>query len=256
MQTLFAYRTVIEDDDAFTIHLGERLYDDDLAIIDARDESTGFQTIESPISITTLEREGSPGSMQERDIAQLMARMFTADQIFLNPFRIDTDREITDVLVVSENYLIFIQAKDSPNTEKILSRKIQRKRETIRAHISKATKQIRGALSYAQTNNEMVLKGNDENISIPTTGKQLVGLVIVKELFDDEYIECSAPILKVIRDLEVPIALLDFSQLHTLTHNFSNSDELIDGLYNMVDIALENDQFPKAVWSGVPREKT
>lgn len=256
MQTVFSRRNANDDDNAFTVFLKERLYDDNIVIIDARDENLGFQTTENSISITTLEREGTPGPMQERDIAQLMARMFDNSQIFINPFRVDTDKEITDVLVASQNYLIFIQAKDSPNTKESLDRKIQRKRKTIKAHIDKATKQIQGALKYAQTNDKILLKGKDGIISISTKNKKLVGLVVVKELFDDDYIACSSPILKVIRDLEVPIALFDFSQLHSLTHNFANSSQFIDGIYNMVDIALEHDQFPKAVWSGAPLGET
>jgi len=252
MQTSFAYRTSIDDKNAFTILLNERLYNDDYAIIDARDKITSFQTNENPFAITTLEREGDPGPMQERDIAIIMARLFKSEQIFLNPFRADTDKELTDVLIVYDHVLLFIQAKDSPNTEKILNRTIERKRKTTRAHIKKATDQIRGALSYAQKNGKIILKGESESIIVPTKGKQLIGLIVVRELFDDDYVECSSSVLKAIRDLEAPIALLDFPQLHILTQNFANSIQFTNGIYSIVDMALEHEEFPKSVWNGAP----
>jgi hypothetical protein len=78
----------------------------------------------------------------------------------------------------------------------------------------------------------------------------LVGLIVVKELFDDDYKECSTPILKVVRDLELPIGLFDYSQLNVLTQKLVTPALFINGLYRALDVALKHEQFPKSVHSG------
>ncbi len=249
---VFVTRNEVDDQNAYTIKLGERLYPDDFMHMDLTQTSNGFKDEKSSINITSLIREGDPGPMQERDIALLMARVFKKQSIFLNPFRPDTEREIADVLIEGEHSLLFIQAKDSPNTDDMLRRNIDRKMATIRGHIQKATNQIRGAMNYARENQGVTIKLSEEVITIPLNGRQIVGLIIVKEMFDYDYVECSVPILKEIRALELPIALLDYSQLHVLSQNLRDETSFINALFLLVDEALKHEQFPKSVWTGLP----
>jgi hypothetical protein len=113
METWFGVRTAQDDARAFTIQFGDTLYPDDLMFLDLRDEAYEFQGIHDP-SVTCLERE-EPGIFQERDIVRLLRRAFSSDSIFLNPVRYDSGTELTDVLCVTDDFLLLVQAKDSPD---------------------------------------------------------------------------------------------------------------------------------------------
>jgi hypothetical protein len=224
--------------------------------MDIKEKFHGFNDSERSIAATSLARDGDPGPMQERDIALMMKRLFDKQCLYINPFRVDTERELTDILVVTDRTMLFIQAKDSPNTGDILRRSMDRKRKTIQSHIQKPSNQLRGALTYARDNDGITIKISDEIITIPITGKQMVGLIIVREMFDDDYPACSVPVLEVVRALELPIALLDYQQLHLLTQNLKTPARFVNGLYRILDVALKNEQFPKSVWSGLPSDKS
>lgn len=246
----FSFRTEEDDVNAYEIDLNDRLYPDDVMITDLRESFSGFNDRGENLAVTSLERSDDPGSMQEKDIARLLRRVFDAKNIYLNPYRADTNKELSDLLIVTDSMMFFVQAKDSPNTEDMLRRSLDRKHKTIQGHIQKAVNQMRGALTYARDNQGVTILSNDSSITITLEDRQIVGLVLVKELFDDDYHACSAPVLSLVREIELPIGLLDYSQLHILTQNLTTPARFINGLYDALDMALEYDQFPKSVWSG------
>ena len=108
---------------------------------------------------------------------------------------------------------------------------------------------FRGALCYARDNDGITISINDRPTTIKRDGRQLVGLIVVKELFDDDSPECSAPVLKLVRELKLPINLLDYPQLHILTQNFTTQTRFINGLFDALDMALLHEQFPRSVFS-------
>lgn len=248
-QEQFSVRDESDDARSYTINLGERLYPDDFLIMDTRTTQHGYLADPTTVVTTSLERE-EPGAMQEHDIAVMLGKVFQEADVYLNPYRRDTDRELTDVLVVNESIILFVQAKDSPNTKGILRRSIDRKRTTIRSHIKKATDQMQGALTYARDNKGLELSYQGNDIDIPLNGRQMVGLIVVREMFDDDYIECSAPILKVVHHLDLPISLIDYAGLHVMSQHLLTGPSFINCLYDMLDMALDNDEFPKPIWSG------
>ena len=251
----FAIRTCDDDTNSFQVRINERLYDSNVSIGDLRENFFGFNDNQENIAFTSLRRDGNSesGAMQEKDIARLLRRLFEADEVFLNPFRADelkeNKRELVDLLIITENVMIFVQAKDSPNKEDILNRTINRKRTTIRRHIEKATAQVKGALCYARDHDGVTIFIDHKPVRIDLNGRQIVGIVVVKELFDDDYLACSLPVLNLVRELELPISLLDYPQLHVLTQNFKSPSEFVNGLFRALDMALESEQFPKSVFS-------
>ncbi|HEU4556215.1 MAG TPA: hypothetical protein VFS20_00150 [Longimicrobium sp.] len=208
----FGSRDHLDDANAFAITFAERLYPDDSVLIDARDEAYQFQDAQSHVALTSLERQ-DPGPFQERDIAVMLGRVFSAECIYLNPFRSDTGKELTDVLVVTDNVILCIQAKDSPNTEAALRRTLMRKRLAIRAHIEKATKQLAGALTYLAAHEDIVIRTKTGTATLVVSGRQLWGIVVVHEMFDDDYITCSAPVLNLVNRLHLPAILTDYAGL-------------------------------------------
>jgi hypothetical protein len=176
LEDRFSVRDAEDDTKAFTITLGERLYPDDFIFIDGRDDVYQFQGAHQSVAATSLERE-EPGPFQERDIAVMLGRVFDGRCIYLNPVRDDTGKELTDVMVVTDTIMIFIQAKDSPNTEAALRRSIERKRAAIRSHIDKACKQLRGALRYAEETGAVVIRTAKGSATLPVGDRQLLGLL-------------------------------------------------------------------------------
>jgi hypothetical protein len=254
MDERFSVRDEGDDARVFTISFVDRLYPDDFYIIDARDESYQFEGASSSVALTSLERDVEPGPMQERDIASMMERVFDSQSIYLNPIRLDTGKELTDILVVTDCVMLFVQAKDSPNTEETLKRSIDRKRKTIRSHIKKASNQVRGALNYAKNNDGITINSDCDPITIPKGDRQLVGLIVVREMFDDDYLECSTPVLKVVFSLEKPVILLDFPGLQLMTQHLRNPVRFINAMFDMLDVAIEYNEFPKPGWSGISQQ--
>lgn len=251
----FAVRDTDDDASAFTITLGQRLYPDDIVLIDARDDVYRFQSAETSIAATSLERE-QPGPSQERDIAVMLGRVFDGECIYLNPLNDDTGKELTDVMIIDDQIMMFIQAKDSPNTEAALRRSIDRKRSATRSHIDKASKQLRGALSNAARAGSVIIRTGQGSVKLPVGDRQLLGLVIVREMFDDDYVTCSKPVIDVMQVLHLPTVLLDYSGFHLMALNLRTPTEFINGLGKMVEIALEKNEYPKPVFFGRPSSDT
>jgi hypothetical protein len=222
----FGIRNATDDEAAFTLNFGDRLYPD------------------HPAMMADLVRE-DPGPPQERDIAAMIGRSFPADAIYLNPFRADTSKEFTDVLVVTDQVMLLIEAKDSPNTPVSLERTLDRKRLTIQKQIVKATNQLRGSLTYA--------KETDAGpMSLPLGGRQLLGLIVVREMFDHDQQENSDPVFTLVDDIKLPVMLIDYPGLHAVTTNRRTPASFLSALHDLFDMALEHGRFPRSVWNGPP----
>jgi hypothetical protein len=251
MQNWFGLRTNEDDACAFTVALGERLYPDDLMIIDARHTAYAFQGSDGVVISTSLERE-EPGASQEQDIVALLRRVFPGEAIFLNPVRDDTGKELTDVLVVTDETLLLVQAKDSPNTEAALRRPIERKRAIIRRHIEKGARQLGGALSHCLERDEIGLRTASGRRMVGIADRAICGLVVVREMFDDDYKSCSAPVLAVAKACSRPCILLDYSGLHLMALRLSLPVLLVNGFYQLFAVALERGEYPKPRFSAGP----
>ena len=247
----FSVRDGNDDCLAFTMMLGERLYPDNLLILDFRPAAYQFREAQSRPAVAQLIRE-DPGPLNERDIALLLSRAFPTNAVILNPIRSDTARELTDVLVVTERVMLFVEAKDSPNTAASLNRSIDRKRKTIQNQVKKATKQLQGGLSYAQAHNGITIESSDGPRTITLDGRQLLGLIVVQEMFDDDQSENSKIIFDLIQYLRVPVMLIDYAGLHMVSFNLRTPERFIDALHALFESAIEHRRFPRSVWNGPP----
>ena len=145
----FGMRTV--DDDALAMELTfvETLMPEDVYLIDLIPENNAFSGARS-FHTSQLIRE-EPGAFQEHDIALLLMRVFPAEQIFKSPLKVRDGEEVSDLLVITSENVIFVQAKDSPNTREVLNNSLQRKMATTLKSLKKAIGQVRGALRYAKS---------------------------------------------------------------------------------------------------------
>lgn len=253
MSAWFGRRSEIDDAAAFQLQFKENLYPNDFLIIDTNTESYDFNGAEGSPAVTSLERQ-EPGAFQERDIVAFLKRAFPADAIFLNPVRLDTGREFSDVLCLTDDVVLVVQAKDSPNTEATIRRKVDRKRAVIRSHIEKAAQQLRGALSFAKELDELKVSTSSGVHSLNIRGRPIFGLVVVRELFDDDYRSCSAPVLSVSRECALPCVITDFSALHMMTMHLKSPDRIMNWLVQLYEFGLENGEFPKPRFLGPPSD--
>jgi hypothetical protein len=243
MGTWFGQRTPADDAESFTVRFTEHLMPPDIGIVDLGGGDHDFRDIGHGLVVDSLERQ-DPGPLQERDIAALLRRVFGRDAVFLNPLSADTGKELTDVLVMTSDVILLLQAKDSPNTEVALNRSIVRKRSTIRGHIEKGARQLQGALQFVVSGDAKIRRG-DGKVPIEIGVRALRGALVVRELFGDDYKASSAPVLKISQQTQVPCVLLDYAGLHAMAKNLTTSEELINGFDRLHGVAVQHGEFPK-----------
>ena len=211
----FGLLTPNDDIAAISIGFGESHFADDLVILDARPDNHLYPG-GSSFSFSQLERE-EPGAFQEQDIAQLLGRLFEPKNIFMNPLRVTDKEEIADILVVTESEIIVLQAKDSPNTKTVLRNTVARKKLTAQKALLKALGQVKGAVRYLRSMSPLKMIVGGEAVEMDISKHQARALIVVKELFNDEYSIYSPPIIELSKDTQVPCIALDYPELRAYT---------------------------------------
>ena len=168
----------------------------------------------------------NPGDFNEPDIVAALHRTFSREQVLLNPVRADNGREFVDVLVTTTKTLLLIQAKDSPGTESALTRNLHRKRATASKHVSNAVGQLKGSINHLKSNEAIEVIADGQRRSISLSGRDVFGMVIVKEVFDPDRPDCSPPVLTVSKETGIPCLLLDHSEFQQLTF-FQSTEEIL-----------------------------
>lgn len=219
----FSARSPSDDDAAFTIHLRQPLFTDGLE-----------------------ENVDNPGDLNELDIAMALRRPFRGGQVFLNPRRADNRLEFVDILVATTKTLLLIQAKDSPNTDSALNRKIARKQNTAAKQVKTATDQLKGSIKHLGTGGSIEIITDGKHHSVSRSSRDVFGLVIVKELFDAERPTCSPPVLSVSNDTGIPCILLDHSEFHEFTFFQNTENSFVETLKDIFSAACTHGVFPRS----------
>ena len=222
LQNWFGARSRSDDANAFTIHLRERRFPDNLA-----------------------EQVANPGDLNEPDIATALHRPFGGAHVFKNPIRADDGREFVDVLVATTKTLLLIQAKDSPSTESGLTRKIVRKRATAVKHVRKATAQLKGSINHLRSGQSIEIITDGKRRLVAMSGRDVFGLVIVKELFDPDRPDCSSPVLTVYGETGTRCVLLDHTEFQQLTFFRTNEESFVGTLAEIFAVARTEGVFPR-----------
>ncbi len=243
MTMWFGLRSVDDDKSAISISFNESLVPEDIFIQDHVPQNHAFRGAES-FSFTELVRK-EPGPYQERDIVKLLHSLFLPEQIYLNPLRVTDKKEIVDILVATENTILLIQAKDSPNTEAIIQNSIDRKKATTKKSLKKAIKQMKGALRYIDSSSPMRMIVGRKEYELEIGERQLRTLVIVKELFNDEYSVYSPIILSLVQSSNIPCIALDYSEFNMYTSNLADENFFFEAYDKVSDYGIQNGAFPR-----------
>ena len=222
MTTRFAARSATDDNAAFTINLVETLFCHNLDL-----------------------QTRNPGDANERDIERCLQRSFKDGEVYRNPVRADNGREFVDVLVVTEKTVLLIQAKDSPANEASLRRSIARKMATTKAHIRKAASQLTGSIGHLRSVGSVEIVADGQRCEVTVLGRELLGVVIVKELFDPERSSCSSLVLAVGKKSGVPCLLLDYLEFQQLTFFRGDEESLVGTLWQSYAVACQYGEFPR-----------
>ena len=240
----FEMRTPEDDSEAIHISLENSIFGKDIFIQDLRPENHSFHGSRG-FSHTILEREES-GNYQEEDIVQCLISVFPGEQIFINPKRTYDMKEMCDILVVTDARVLIVQAKDSPNIDRISRQKLSRKRSNVLNALRKAVKQIKGAVGYYHRQNDVLefyIEG--KLYSIKTTGLELKALIVVKELFNDQYEEYSSLLLKLVEDKSVQCIALDYPELYQYCVQFKGEESFFKAYTRVMKHAMSHGEYPR-----------
>jgi hypothetical protein len=243
MNLWFGQRSPQDDFAAICVTFFEPLFAEDLFIQDMCPENHSYHGSKSS-SFTVLERQ-EPGHFQECDIVKLLHRIFAPNQIYHGPLRTTDEEEIVDILVVTEAHALFIQAKDSPNTQAVLRNSLQRKKATARKNLTKAIRQVRGALRYAKSSSPMRILIGGKEATVMLAGLEIRALIVIKELFDDDYPSYSSDILSLANRTEVPCIALDYPELHMFTTHLTDAEAFFRACDNVFVKGAETGVFPR-----------
>lgn len=239
----FSLRSIEDDNSAISILFSEPLFPEDIVIYDLDPENHAYHGSKSSSHTELVRKE--PGSYQEQDIAKLFHRLFLPEEIYINPLRINDKEEIVDILIATEKNIILVQAKDSPNMESILKNKISRKKSTATKSLKKAVKQMQGALGYIGSESSIKMVIGDKCREVEIGERKIRTLVVVKELFDDEYSSYSSIILPLVKLLKVPCIALDYSELNIYTSNLADENSFIEAYDKVSDYGIQSGEFPR-----------
>lgn len=242
----FGRRIPQDDEEAITVRLVNNPYGDSLAIQDVRfplhqhHGAKGFST-------SFLERN-EPGSFQEEDIIKCLAMCFPQDQVYHGPLRVTDKEEICDVMVIDDDRVLIIQAKDSPNIDRIVRQKMRRKRSTALGAFRKAVGQIRGALSYIRADNETLRFFLDgEKSSLHIGDKRPFAIVILKEVFERDSEEYAKALNALMIERRIPCYVISYGlffelcyRVHDAEKFFQFSEEVANYIKTKHDLPVIN----------------
>ncbi len=242
----FGNRRTADDREALSVHFEKELYPEDNFIIDSKLETNPYHAYRTPM-FTQLERQNS-GLFQELDLVKTLGHVFKGEQIYYHPMRLDNGREFVDILVVTSNNIFLIQAKDSPNTTEILQRSIDRKKATTNKHINKASSQLSGSISYILNSNVLQFKIDEEQHEVILDKKKIYGLIIVRELFSDEFRFYSQVAFELFDDTSVHCVIFDYPEFHQWMFYCGTEDIFVNKLDFLIMTASRRGEFPRIRW--------
>ncbi|MBS1210032.1 MAG: hypothetical protein H6R19_2430 [Proteobacteria bacterium] len=239
----FSLRTIEDDADAVTVRFETPLYPEDRVFKDERPDLYRFHGTKGFSEVPLVKLE--PGQFQEVDIILLLQRIFSPEQIYHAPKRHYDGEEIADVVVITDNLCLIVQAKDSPNTEQMLNNSLKRKRRKSVKQLDEGCTQIGGAINYLDRTRPLVMRidGRDEVVDLGR--RNVLSLVVVREFFLDMYDVYSKRLLQLHAQTGLPCIALDYGELIEYA-TFCDSEPLfVNAYFQVFNAALDGGTYPR-----------
>ena len=232
-----------DDEAAISVKFLEPLMPEDIVYFDMRPENHRYHGSDG-FSSFTLERE-IPGPPQEKEIIALLERTFDSNSIYLAPKRTYDKEEMVDILVVGDESVILIQAKDNQNLEGVLNKTIEKKRTATNKALKKAIAQVKGAIGYLKRSDDFVVLMDGKEVEIVLQGKRVYSVIVVKELFDDDYDEYTPPMLELYHQTGIACIPLSYSELHQYCQYIHGDAAFFEAFMKVFNHGLETGMFPR-----------
>ncbi|SPO54325.1 conserved protein of unknown function [Pseudomonas sp. JV551A1] len=239
----FKFTGAKQDDCAIKVEFLEPLYPENIVFADMRDESHMYHG-SSSVSHFALERE-EPGSFQEQEIIALLQRIFAPEEIYHSPKRYYDREEVADILIVTGSSVFIVQAKDSPNLERVVNQSIDRKKSTALKALKKGAAQVKGAALYLKRKTPALFFNGDAEVKVDLEGKGVYGLVVMKELFNDSYDEYTPILIDVYDSKDVPTIALSYGELHTYTRFLKSEQGFLEAFNKVFNWGRRTGVFPR-----------
>lgn len=239
----FSVRTKEDDSDAISILFCDSLFPEDPLVIDTRPEQYQFHGSKGFGHTSLVKTE--PGQYQEIDIILLLQRLFPPTQIYHAPKRVYDKEEIADVVVITDDVCLIIQAKDSPNTEQMLGNTLERKRLKSIKQLKEGIGQVSGAINYLDRIRPLRMLIGDTEVEINLGKRMILSLVVVRELFINSYDEYGTLLFKLFEQIQLPCIALDYQELHSYTTYCTDAEGFIGAYFEVFDFAQVNGKFPR-----------
>lgn len=239
----FGLRIPQDDQEAITIRLAHKPYGDTIAINDMRFPLHQHHGAKG-YSISMLERK-EPGNFQEEDIIKCLVMCFPQEQIYHSPKRTTDKEEICDILVVNDDRVLIIQAKDSPNIDRIAQQKLSRKRTTSQTAFKKALGQVRGAHSYIRDckgSLRYILNGEEHCIDI--SDKSLFSIIIIKEVFERDGGEYAQALNAIMTERKMLCFVIPYGLFFELCYRVHDAEKFFQFSEEVVDYIRSNQDLP------------
>ncbi|MFL9880584.1 hypothetical protein PQR63_19465 [Herbaspirillum rhizosphaerae] len=239
----FATRTEQHDAEAIAIKFDKPIFPEETVIMDMNPERYSFhggQGFNRSVLVKT-----EPGYFQEIDIILLLQRVLSVDQIYHAPKRVYDGEEIADIIVITDDICLLIQAKDSQNTEEILKNTLERKRSRAVKQLKGGIAQAKGAIGYLERIQPLRMLIDDKEIEIDLGRRQILSLIVVREFFTDSYSEYSEHLFGLFKKIDLPCIALDYAELHNWTSFCEDVDEFSRAYFEVFNFALEHGEYPR-----------
>ena len=104
---------------------------------------------------------------------------------------------------------------------------------------------MKGSINHLRSGQsiEIITEGKRRRVSI--FGRDVFGLVIVKELFDPDRPDCSPLVLTVFDETGTPCLLLDHTEFQQLTFFRTTEESFVGTLHETFSIAYAHGVFPR-----------
>lgn len=113
------------------------------------------------------------------------------------------------------------------------------------SQLKKAACQLNGAISYAVDSGHLDVTVEGMSHRVPVADREIVGLIVVRELFDDEFSSYSPVLLDLFDRTGIRCFTLDYPELHQYTFFLRTEEDLVDALDQVFEVARENRFFPR-----------
>lgn len=186
--------------------------------------SEGFGIYESH-----LEVERDPGKHDEAAIARMLARLYPADAVFVNPST-QGGKEFCDVLALGKHEAIAIHAKATLRTESRLQETNERRDSRLDKHFRKALAQVMGAERALYRLQRRVYLGAEELDLDPRT-KLLIHVVVVWDKTPTMLNDWSELVFRLSNpETNVIVVVLDNAELHNMLSRYSSREAFLSAL--------------------------